>query len=309
MKLDYDLQLSNQILTLQTSEAKLEHAIVTSDTANALKITADAMKSALENLHGVPQLMTQMEGQRQKLEHVVESLYLDDSLEEELNRLMEEMTEPPQAQAQAETMDLKVENTETKTQAPSDTEHIVEDLDDSNLEEETLTVEMAEPPEVSIFNPLSLLSLVVTGSELFHSLSLTSRSDRDLLFRLASIGVSILLRHHPIEIFSSVWLRLAFLSFCAIVFRLMTHEHDVFCLLELEALVFHLHVLFTIGGIANRRFIQEWLPRFALFKEALLIIMFYCSLLVKGFSLWETFGLSSFVSETLMSAADFVSHP
>ena len=61
----------------------------------------------------------------------------------------------------------------------------------------------------------------------------------------------------------------------------MTHEHDVFCLLELEALVFHLHVLFTIGGIVNRRFIQEWLPRFALFKEALLIIMFYCSLLVK----------------------------
>ncbi|CAN7066412.1 unnamed protein product [Brassica oleracea var. botrytis] len=116
-KLDYDLQLSNQILTLQTSKAKLEHAIATSDTTLALKITADAMKSALENLHGVPQLMTQMEGQRQKLEHVVEALYLDDSLEEELNRLMEEMTEPPEVQAQAETMNLKIENSEAKTQA------------------------------------------------------------------------------------------------------------------------------------------------------------------------------------------------
>ncbi|CAN6981563.1 unnamed protein product, partial [Brassica rapa subsp. trilocularis] len=49
----YDLQLSNQILTLQTSKAKLEHAIATSDTANALKITADAMKSALENLEAI----------------------------------------------------------------------------------------------------------------------------------------------------------------------------------------------------------------------------------------------------------------
>lgn len=67
--------------------------------------------------HGVPQLMTQMEGQRQKLEHVVEALYLDDSLEEELNRLMEEMTEPPEVQAQAETMNLKIENSEAKTQA------------------------------------------------------------------------------------------------------------------------------------------------------------------------------------------------
>lgn len=129
--------------------------------------------------HGVPQPMTQMEGQRQKLEHVVEALYLDDSLEEELNRLMEEMTEPPQAQAQAETMDLKVENTETKTQAPSDSEHIVEDLDDSNLEEDTLTVEMAEPPEVQA--QAETMDLKIENTEAKTQASLSRLQDKNSL--------------------------------------------------------------------------------------------------------------------------------
>ncbi|CAN7049743.1 unnamed protein product, partial [Brassica oleracea var. botrytis] len=38
----------------------------------------------------------------------------------------------------------------------------------------------------------------------------------------------------------------------SIDFQLKTFEHDVLCLLELEALVFHLHELFTIGGFARR---------------------------------------------------------
>lgn len=113
--------------------------------------------------------------------------------------------------------------------------------------------------QVSIFNPLSLLSLVVLGSELFLSFSLTSRSDRDLLFRLASIGVSILLRHRfPVDD-SWIWRVLSpgawsfGLSFACAIYHRRNRKPEVYprmaaslCLVQRSSVNHHV-LLFTFG--------------------------------------------------------------
>ena len=84
---------------------------------------------------------------------------------------------------------------------------------------------------VSIFDLLSLSNELFMIMSCFAPYPFLYRFDRDLIFCPASLACR----------FNS-----------SIDFQLKTFEHDVLCLLELEALVFHLHELFTIGGFARR---------------------------------------------------------